>query len=410
MKLFIQDKERRDNLRNLVEQTSDWRKELTWVGKDGLIIFDDIGYGAIQDRLRKQGYTVFGGSALGDRLEEDRYYAQKIFSQHGMRIAASRDFEKIEDAITFVGENPRAWVVKQHDGAAKMLNYVGVLHDGSDVLTVLKNYQSNNLRECEPIHLQEKIEGIEIGCARYFNGKDWVGPIEMNIEHKKFFPGNIGPTTSEMGTLAWYDDKPEANKLFQETLALLKPHLIECDFRGDIDINCIVNETGAYPLEATPRFGSPIIQLHSELHRSPWGEFLHAVASGQNYDLDWNNGYGIVVLLAVPPFPYASKIRSLSSKGMKIYFGNDFTENDRNHIHYETVSSHGADDLASLYVSDNDGYVLSVTGLGDTVEEARENTYALVRKIIIPKMFYRDDIGESFIKRDKELLKAWGYL
>lgn len=55
------------------------------------------------------------------------------------------------------------------------------------------------------------------------------------------------------------------------------------------------------------------------------------------------------------------------------------------------------------------GYALVVTGSGQTVEEARRETYSCVRNVIIPNMFYRTDIGERWY-RDTDLLLAWGYL
>lgn len=409
VKIFIQDKDRRSNFENLLEQTPNWRSELTWVGKDGLIVFDDVGFGAIQDRLRKRGYTVFGGSLFGDKLEQDRPFGQKIFSQYGIQTVPSRSFEKIDQAINFVKRNPGAWVIKQNGHASKSLNYVGQLPDGRDVISQLENYKINNAGECEPIDLQQRVLGVEIGVARYFNGTDWVGPIEMNIEYKKFFPGNLGPATSEMGTLAWYDDN-ENNKLFQETLAKIKPYLVKIDFRGDIDIGCIVNEKGAFPLEATPRFGSPIVQLHSEFNNSPWGEFLMAIARGEQYKLSWKRGYGIVVLLAVPPFPYTRKLKGVSSEGIDIFFTNDMSDADMEHVHFEEVSLKPSKAGGSYFVSDYRGYVLYVTEIGKTVRAARKNVYNLVNKIVIPKMFYRNDIGQSFIDRDEELLRSWGYL
>jgi phosphoribosylamine---glycine ligase len=364
----------------------------------------------VQDRLRKQGYAVFGGSALGDRLETDRYHAQEIFKKHGIKTVPYRSFQKIEDAIAFVKRKPRPWVIKQNAKAPKSMNYVGQLPDGRDVISTLEGYALNNRSDAEPLDLQERIDGVEIGVARYFNGKDWVGPIEMNIEYKRFFPGNLGPMTSEMGTLAWYDGEDAKNRLFQETLAKLKPYLQEIDFRGDIDINCIVNETGAYPLEATPRFGSPIVQLHTEFNSSPWGEFLLAVARGEPYNLKWRKGYGVVVLLAVPPFPYTRKMRGVSSDGVNIYFRDDMRESDMKHVHFEEVSARPGRKKDRLYISDWCGYVLYVTEMGKTVDEARKRTYKLVEKIVIPKMFYRDDIGRSFIERDEKLLRRWGYL
>jgi phosphoribosylamine--glycine ligase len=87
-----------------------------------------------------------------------------------------------------------------------------------------------------------------------------------------------------------------------------------------MEINCIVNENEIVPLEATPRFGSPIVHLHSELHQSQWGDFLHSVASGKQYDLKWKDGYGIVILIAVPPFPYGKKRRKEGKKKQRGVF------------------------------------------------------------------------------------------
>lgn len=407
VKLFIAEEGRRKNFTGLVPKTENWRSELDWVGKDGLIVFDDIGYGKVQDQLRTQGHTVFGGSLLADKLESDRQYAQDKFKQCGMQTVPIQNFSDIQSAIQFVRDNEGPWVIKQNGHASKSLNYVGHFSDGRDTINMLESYARHLKGVAQEITLQKRIFGVEIGVARYFNGSDWVGPIEMNVEYKKFFPGDLGPTTSEMGTLGWYD-ADESNKLFQQTLAKLKPHLQEINFRGDIDINCIVNETGAYPLEATPRFGSPIIHLHAEIHESPWGEFLRAVAQGSPYDLRYRKGYGIVVVVAVPPFPYSKYIHSNKFYGIDVFF-EGLREEDMRHIHFEEVSLRsGRKD--EYYISDNRGYILYVTGMGATAEQAAEHTYATVEKVIIPKMFYRNDIGQSFIHENRAKLVQWGYL
>ena len=334
VKLFIDDKNRKSDFDNMVQKTNDWRKELNWVGKDGLIVFDDIGYGEIQDNLRKQGYSVFGGCELGDKLELDRQYAQNIFQNYGIKTPETKNFKNISSCIRFIKRNKGPWVIKQNDHALKHLNYVPVFSDSRDSINILENYKKYFERELRTITIQKKVEGVEIGVGRFFNGKDWIGPIEINIEHKKFFPGDLGPSTSEMGTLAWYDDK-ENNKLFRETLKKLKPYLQKIKFKGDIELNCIVNKNGAFPLEATPRLGSPIIYLQCEIHDSPWGEFLKAVADGKLYKLKWKRGYGIVVLIAVPPFPYVYKLKETCFRGVNIYFDRYINKEKFKHIHFE---------------------------------------------------------------------------
>jgi len=404
VKLYIDDKNRKNNFENLVTKTRDWEKELKWVGKDGLIIFDDVGYGTIQDKLRKDGYSVFGGSEASDLLESDRKYGQDIFREYGLQTVTLVDFDSIINAIEFVKENPSPWVIKQNNHHfSKVINYVGQRDDGKDVIDMLENYAHHPDVKNQKISLHKKITGIEIGVGRYFNGTDWIGPIELNVEYPRFFPGDIGPMTSEMGTLAWYTDD-ENNFLFKEVLSKLKPFLIKTNFRGDFEINCIINKEGIFPLEATTRFGSPIIHLQVELHESPWGEFLKAIANGERYNLKWKKGYGIVVLCAVPPLPYGKEENGSLVCGAKIYFEN-FKESDFEHVHFEEVSLKEN----QYYISDSRGYILYVTSCAETILSAQEKVYDLIKNIHIPKMFYRNDIGSSFIENEKKL-KEWKYL
>lgn len=411
VKLYIKDIRRRANFTNIVPKITDWRKELNWVGEEGLIIFDSCSHGKLQDNLRNKGYSVVGGCFIADKMEHDRKFAMDILSIHGIETVPLLNFETIDDAISFIKNEKGKWVIKQNimGTGSKGFNYVGMFQDGLDVVDMLENYKKETKYKGNVITLQKRIDGIEIGAGRYFNGSDWVGPIEINIEHKKLFPGDLGPSTSEMGTIAWFDDN-ENNKLFQKTLNRIKPFLKEINFRGDIDINCIVNEEGVFPLEVTPRFGSPIIHLQTVIHKSPWGEFLKAVADGKPYKLRWNNGYGIVIVVTVPtshPFPFTKEDRYVSPKGMKIYFNQNMRGNDFKHIHFEDISMN---DKNEYYISDDRGYVLYVTSLGSSIEEAREKVYKIIEKIYIPKMFYRNDIGLKFIQSDKTQLIKWGYL
>lgn len=407
VKLFIDDKNRRKNFTNIVSKTNDWKDKLNWVQKDGLIVFDDVGYGAEQDMLREKGYRVFGGSALGDKIEQDRAFGNSMFEKYGVLTPKLRDFEDIKDAVDFVEKNKKAWVIKQNNHHySKVLNYVGRNNDGKDVKSLLLNYLNNPKVKHEKISLQEKIDGVEIGIGRYFNGKNFVGPIEYNIEYPRFFPGDIGPLTSEMGTLAWYEED-ESNKLYKQTIEKMLPFLRLAKFHGDFEIDCIVNKDGPYAIECTARFGSPIVHLQSEIHSSPWGEFLGAVADGHDYNLKYKKGFGIVVLIAVPPFPYVSRLQENLLHGVNIYF-DDLSEDFISHVHFEEVSK--KKNMDSYYVSDNRGYILYVTGMGKTIKTCQKITYDRINKISIPKMLYRNDIGTSFLEKGLPDLKSWGYL
>jgi len=53
--------------------------------------------------------------------------------------------------------------------------------------------------------------------------------------------------------------------------------------------------------------------------------------------------------------------------------------------------------------------VLVVCGLGSTMRQAQAQAYARIRNIMIPDMYYRDDIGERWFE-DHDRLHTWGYL
>jgi phosphoribosylamine--glycine ligase len=51
-----------------------------------------------------------------------------------------------------------------------------------------------------------------------------------------------------------------------------------------------------------------------------------------------------------------------------------------------------------------------VTGAGDDVETARREALARVRKVVVPNMRYRNDIGERLVREDLGRLKRLGWM
>lgn len=405
VKLYIKDESRKDCFDGMVEKTDDWKKELKWVGKDGLIIFDDVTFGEEADKLVKNGFKVFGGNQRGNELELNREFAQNIFKKYGMDVLESKDFKNADSAIEYIKKNKAKWVVKQngHDGS---LTYVGNLSDGSDAISILKSFgEHNKSKSLSTISLQKRVDGVEVAVSRCFNGQNWTSPVFVNFEHKPLLDGDRGPLTAEMGTLAWYDED-EKNRIFLATLDKIKPYLVDINYKGYVDINCIVFQNKLFPLEATMRLGSPTNQLQSEMHLSPWKDFLLHTSKGEKFNLKCKKGYSIVVSIAIPPFPYKSISPEYYLKDLQILFKEKLNKNEKDRIHFEEVSARNN----KLYVAGSNGYILYITGSGKSVESARNQTYELIDKLVIPRMIYRTDIGSKYIAKDSIMLKKWGWI
>lgn len=61
-------------------------------------------------------------------------------------------------------------------------------------------------------------------------------------------------------------------------------------------------------------------------------------------------------------------------------------------------------------IAGESGMPLVVTGTGETMQAAREQAYGRIDDIVVPNLYYRDDVGERWIEGDGDRLPARGYL
>jgi phosphoribosylamine--glycine ligase len=242
--------------------------------------------------------------------------------------------------------------------------------------------------------------GVEVATGAFFNGREFVTPICVNFEHKKLFPGDIGPPTGEMGTAMFWS---EPNKIFNATLKKMEGRLAEQRYVGYIDVNCIVNANGIYPLEFTARFGYPTISIQQEGLLTPMSELLFKLAEGSLTRARARSGFQVGVRIVVPPFPYRDRETFESTSKDAVIL---FKSPNREGIHIEDVRRFNDEWL----VTGTSGVVLIACGVGPTMKQAQRQAYNRVRNVMIPNMYYREDIGDRWSEEDSDRLHAWGYL
>ena len=405
VKVSISEPMAQGTLRGMIEQVPDWRTELDWIREawsDGIILFEAVseGFGALQDRLRADGFQVVGGSEFGDRLENDRAYAQDVLAELGLRTAPTREFTRVSSAIDFLRRHPGRYVLK-FSGAAGGQNYVGQWTDARDMKSVLASHLRANGDAGVTFILMDFLEGVEMGVGAYFDGRKFLKPACLDWEHKRFFPGDLGELTGEMGTVATFD---RSSHFFDMTLGKLADLLREHGHVGYVNLNTIVNDKGIWPLEFTCRFGYPGFAVLEPLQKTSWGELFRLMV-GQSGSFVAHPGFSVGVVVTSPPFPYSRK-QVEEPVGLPIALAPTLDSVDMKHIHFCEVGQENGDMVTNgLY-----GWTMVITGTGSTITTAREQAYSRIGAVSVPNGRYRLDIGDKLISSELERVESLGLL
>lgn len=411
--MFISDNHYKRIGDGIVKKTDEWWK---CIGQGYTWIFDSCSFGGLQDFLREKGENVFGGSEMGDKLENNRQMGNKWFKAAGFEQPESKNFKgdgAFDEAIDFITKNnSKKWILKQNGDAPKSLNYMSKFDDNYDMLYHLKELKKswNKAQIGEPdFDLMEVVEGLEIAASAFFNGRDFLKNKArkvvgfLNFEDKKECDGGLGCTTGEMGTT--FIGVDEDVQVFKDIL--LKPEIIrvlrKSGFRGVFDINCIRRKDGKIvALEPTMRFGVPATSYEFiEGMLSNTGEIIDAIAKGKDVPLELRMGVGMVMCVVAPPFPVELDVdETATSINERLWIkkdgkiATDFSPEQRKHIHLYNFVKEKLDDGEYYCVATKNGHLLTATGYGKTIKETRENLIKYIKdNIYIEDMKYRSDIG-----------------
>ena len=356
------------------------------------------------DKLRAKGKPVVGTSALGQQLEHDRKFGIDFARKAGIMVPEVAEFNgraAFAQAREFLHTKPANvdWVLKINGKAPEGVGTF-VSKDGrTGAMRMLKHWEEMyckaNIRP--DFVVTKRIDGCEISTEAWFNGNDFVLP-NHTLERTKFFPGDLGEKVGCTGNVVWLAARE--SPLVQKLLLPLTSQLAG-RFVGPLDVNVIIERSSNEPvfLEFSPRFGYDAVFALMELFDSDFGEFLYQVASKQPAQYRINESlFAGDVRLCIPPYPAKGAKESSEECQDVPVFGIDKRAYNR-HQHLVEVC---LDYDNEVVTSGPHGFVLSVTGRGDTARTAQEAAYKQIDKIRIPNMRYRNDlvdaIGQEYSK------------
>jgi phosphoribosylamine--glycine ligase len=406
VKRYIKDDPKvRDVGKGMAPIVFEYRPYVKWA--DIIILAENSRYLNEADAWRKDGRPVLGATQESAKWEIDREYGQKIFKQAGVDTIPYKMFTKFDEAVRYVKKENRRFVSKPAgDHPDKAMSYVS--SSAADMVYMLERWQKLGKLK-PPFMLQEFIQGTEMAVAGWFGPGGFNRGWEENFEFKKLMNDDKGPNTGEMGTVLRYVAK---SALANKVLKPLEDMLAATGHTGDIDVNCIIDDEGTpWPMEFTCRFGYPAVNIQNALHEGDSIEWLLKLTEGKdakNFRLD---EVATGVVLAIPDYPY-SHITQREVTGIPLY---GLTEVLLPHIHpCQMMQGEAPQEVDGRIVSKPclvtaGDYVLTATGTGATVSEAKAAAYKVLKKISMPNSpMYRTDISNR-LKKQIPILQALGY-
>jgi phosphoribosylamine--glycine ligase len=320
-------------------------------------------------------------------------------AEHGLSVAPVREFSAREEALRFIDANPGRYVLKFNGPDDAINNYVGRFPDGRDVRAFLARLSVSEQATCV---LMDFLDGVEMGVGAYFNGREFLQPACLDWEHKRFFPGDLGELTGEMGTVVTYD---RTRTFFERTLGRVESALRQGGYCGYVNINTIVNEQGIWPLEFTCRFGYPGFAILDPLQKTSWAELFRAMVTRAPLRVETRPGFSVGVVLTMPPFPY-SRPQVQEPLGLPVLFEGELSAEDRRNMHYAELGQQDG----QLVTAGIWGWVMVVTGVARTIRAAQQKANRLADRVLVPNVRYRRDIGARLIAGDYRRVEALGLL
>jgi phosphoribosylamine--glycine ligase len=322
----------------------------------------------VADVLRSRGFEVFGPSAAAARIEGSKTFAKEVMRAAGVPTAEAWRVEAADEGRLeqLLAGMSGPFVVK-HDGLAGGKGVV-VTDDRAEALAHGRGHD---------VLIESFLDGPEVSLFAVVTADGRVLPLIPAQDHKRVGDGDTGPNTGGMGAyspLPWAPPDLVAQtvrQVLEPTVARLAA--IGSPFQGLLYAGLALTSAGLRVVEFNARFGDPETQVVLARLATP----LTRVLSGAQ-EPRWLPQAAVTVVLAAPGYPDAPRLGGelrgpLTAPGV-LHAG---TRRDGDRV----VASGGR--------------VLSVTGVGDSLADARGSAYELLARITLEGGHHRTDIGAA---------------
>ncbi len=361
--------------------------DLTIVGPEAPLV------GGIVDVFKERGLKIFGPDKKAARLEGSKIFMKNFLAHHNIPTARYIETSSEKEASDFI-DTLRAPIVVKADGlcAGKGVIIASTHDDAKRAVSEMLSGKAFGEAGTK-IVVEEFLDGYELSVFAICDGRDYV-ILPAAQDHKRLLDNDEGPNTGGMGA---YAPTPLADETLYKKIEerIIRPTVEGMaaegmPFEGVLFAGLMIVNGEPYTLEFNVRFGDPECEVLMPLLKTPAGELFDKAASGKlsELDVEFVDRYAVGVVMASKNYPYKK-----SEPAEIIVDKIVHTElADKAHIDYAGVT------LIDGKLMATGGRVLVCVGLGDSIEEARDNAYMLCGQVHFAGKRCRSDIAYQALR------------
>jgi phosphoribosylamine--glycine ligase len=352
---------------------------LTVVGPEAPLV------AGVVDRFQAHARPIFGPTQAAAQIEGSKAFSKAFMVRHKIPTGRAEAFDDFDAAMRYLRQLDTTPVIKA-SGLAAGKGVVLPPSREAAAATVASMMLDHRFGEAgATVLIEERLRGPEVSVLAFSDGRS-VRTMPPAQDHKRLLDGDNGPNTGGMGAFA-PSSLLNAEQLgeIERTILLPTIHGLAEEgmpFVGVLYAGLMLTAQGPKVLEFNARFGDPEAQVLVPLLDSDLLEVLLACVEGRldQVEVRWKPEAAVTVVMAAMGYPDEYPT------------GHDITGVERATDAGCIVYLAGARRKEKRLLTAG-GRVLSVTGLGPTVEGASRHAYSGIAKIGFNGAQYRRDIG-----------------
>ena len=335
------------------------------------------------DALEAKGIPCFGPNSKAAIIEGSKVFSKNLMKKYNIPTAQYEVFDDMEKALLYLETAPIPTVIKA-DGLALGKGVI-IANTREEAIDAVRSMMEDKVfgDSGNNVVIEEFLTGPEVSVLSFTDGKTVV-PMVSSMDHKRALDNDQGLNTGGMGTVApnpYYTDavaKECMDKIFIPTMEAMNAE--GRTFKGCLYFGLMLTENGPKVIEYNCRFGDPETQVVLPLLESDLLTIMQAVTSETLSDTEvkFADKSACCVIMASNGYPKAY------DKGFEMTIPDEISDN---------VYVAGAKLDGDKLLTDG-GRVLGATAIAETLTEAINDSYNMVKNIKFENAYYRTDIGK----------------